>query len=134
MHKNAEVLHKEAIEILKNIDAKVLKAKDRMNIPPQDMPSQEADERIKNMSEVTYGYSEEQALVEAERCLQCKNAPCIKGCPVSIDIPGFIIAITEKKFDESIDIIKKSSLLPAICGRVCPRKNSARKNALLARH
>lgn len=79
-------------------------------------------ERIKNFSEVARGYSEEQAVFEASRCLQCKKAPCIKGCPVEIDIPGFIKKITEKKFNEALGIIYNTNLLPAICGRVCPQE------------
>ncbi len=99
-----------------------LKPKDRMAIPAQPMPTQPPAERVKNMSEVALGYTPEQAQVEAERCLQCKNAPCMQGCPVAIDIPGFISAIANKDFKGSVDIIKKSSLLPAICGRVCPQE------------
>ena len=74
------------------------------------------------MSEVALGYSAEQAQVEAIRCLQCKPAPCIEGCPVRIDIPGFIQAIADGDYQKSIDIIKKDSLLPAVCGRVCPQE------------
>ncbi|MBT3194657.1 MAG: NADPH-dependent glutamate synthase [Verrucomicrobia bacterium] len=99
-----------------------LKPKDRMAIPAQPMPAQPASERVKNMEEVALGYTPEQAQVEAERCLQCKNAPCIKGCPVAIDIPGFVKAIAETEFGKAVDTIKQSSLLPAICGRVCPQE------------
>lgn len=127
MYHTPEELKKEAIKILKNTDINSLKPKDRMNIPPQEMPSQSPEARIKNMQEVTNGYFEEQTQVEALRCLQCKNAPCIKGCPVLIDIPGFIKAITEKDYQKSIDIIKKTSLLPAICGRVCPQEEQCQK-------
>ncbi len=79
-------------------------------------------ERIKNFNEVAKGYTEDQAVAEASRCLQCKKAPCIKGCPVEIDIPGFIKNIKEKKFQEALEIIYKTNLLPAICGRVCPQE------------
>jgi glutamate synthase (NADPH/NADH) small chain len=125
-HKPEELLNK-AKDVLTKIENTELKPKDRMNLPQQDMPSQSPDDRIKNMEEVTYGYYEEQAIVEAQRCLQCKNAPCIKGCPVAIDIPGFIQAITEKDYQKSVDIIKKNSLLPAICGRVCPQEEQCQK-------
>jgi len=74
------------------------------------------------MNEVAVGYTSEQAKLEAERCLQCKTAPCIAGCPVAIDIPGFIQAIADDDNQKAIDIIKESSLLPAVCGRVCPQE------------
>ena len=99
-----------------------LKPKDRMAIPAQPMPAQPAMERVKNMEEVALGYTPEQAQVEAARCLQCKNAPCIKGCPVAIDIPAFLAATANKEFKKAADIIKQNSLLPAICGRVCPQE------------
>ncbi len=99
-----------------------LKAKDRMAIPAQPMPAQPAAERVGNMDEVALGYTPEQAQVEAIRCLQCKNAPCVKGCPVAIDIPRFIDAMANKEFKHAADVIKENSLLPAICGRVCPQE------------
>ncbi len=99
-----------------------LKAKERMAIPQQDMPAQDPIIRGSNQYEVALGYTKEQAVVESMRCLQCKNAPCIAGCPVGIDIPGFLAASGEGDFQKSVDIIKKSSLLPAICGRVCPQE------------
>lgn len=86
------------------------------------MPEQEPQERIKNFSEVALGYSEEQAIVEARRCLQCPAHPCVSGCPVGIDIPGFIKKIKEGNFEESARILKKYNNLPAICGRVCPQE------------
>lgn len=95
-----------------------------MNKKPQrqSMPKQTPAERIKNFLEVATGYSEEQALLEASRCLQCKKAPCVNGCPVNINIPSFIKKITEKDFLGSARIIKEKSILPAICGRVCPQE------------
>ncbi len=86
------------------------------------MPEQEPHERIKNFSEVALGYSEEQAVLEARRCLQCPAHPCVSGCPVGIDIPGFIRKIKEGNFEESAKILKKYNNLPAICGRVCPQE------------
>ena len=74
------------------------------------------------MKEVALGYSSDQARLEALRCLQCKNAPCINGCPVRINIPGFITAIAAGDDQKAINIIKESSVLPAICGRVCPQE------------
>lgn len=74
------------------------------------------------MSEVALGYTEEQAVLEAKRCLNCKNAPCIKGCPVGVSIPRFIAEIQKRNFKSAIDIIKETNLLPAVCGRVCPQE------------
>jgi len=99
-----------------------LKPADRFEIPPQDMPVQDPIERRNNVNEVALGYTETQARLEAMRCLQCKNAPCIKGCPVRIRIKDFISAIAEGNFKESLEIIKENSLLPAVCGRVCPQE------------
>lgn len=99
-----------------------LKPKERVAIPQMDMPAQEPLTRGKNQKEVTLGYTKEQAMVESLRCLQCNNAPCIKGCPVGIDIPGFLNASAKGDFQGSVDIIKEASLLPAICGRVCPQE------------
>ncbi|MBN1649416.1 MAG: NADPH-dependent glutamate synthase [Spirochaetales bacterium] len=122
-YKNPEQLRRQAAEVLKEINGKELTNKDRMQIPLQEMPAQAPQDRIRNMNEVALGYFDEQVHVEAERCLQCKTAPCIKGCPVRIDIPGFIRAAAAGKYDESLGIIKQSSLLPAICGRVCPQES-----------
>jgi glutamate synthase (NADPH/NADH) small chain len=99
-----------------------LKPKDRMAIPAQPMGTQRPEARVKNMSEVSLGYTAEQARVEAERCLQCKTAPCVTGCPVAIDIPAFVQSIADNDFKAAVDTIKRSSLLPAICGRVCPQE------------
>ncbi|HUX49180.1 MAG TPA: NADPH-dependent glutamate synthase [Spirochaetia bacterium] len=110
-----------------------LKNRDRLKIPQQDMPSQDPAVRRHNMQEVTFGYSETQAILEAERCLQCKNAPCIAGCPVSIDIPGFIQLITDRDYAGSINVIKEASLLPAICGRVCPQESQCQENCTLGK-
>ncbi len=86
------------------------------------MREQPPGERIKNYDEVPYGYSPEEAVIEAERCLQCKNPKCIEGCPVEIDIKGFIEFIAEKKFKEGVTLLKEKNILPAICGRVCPQE------------
>ncbi|MEW5895367.1 MAG: NADPH-dependent glutamate synthase [Candidatus Omnitrophota bacterium] len=106
----------------KELNPSALTPKERMAIPPQAMPSQDPDARRKNMEEVALGYTAEQARLEAMRCLQCKNAPCITGCPVQIEIPVFIKAIAEGDFKKAIEIVKKNSLLPAVCGRVCPQE------------
>jgi len=86
------------------------------------MPQQDPSERVNNFEEVPLGYSRKDALEEAERCLQCDPAPCIKGCPVGIDIPKFIDQIKHEDFKGSIDTIKETNNLPAVCGRVCPQE------------
>ena len=118
-----EVLQQEAEEAWSRLEGEKLKMKDRLAIPMQEMPTQEPAARCENMHEVALGYSEEQALLEASRCLQCPTAPCIKGCPVEINIPKFIKEISERDYDASLATIKETSLLPAICGRVCPQEN-----------
>ena len=110
-----------------------LKPKDRMHIPVQDMPTQDAIERGKNLEEVAIGYTAEQAQIEAMRCLQCKKQPCIDGCPVSIDIPGFVKYVAEGDFQSAIDKIKESSLLPSICGRVCPQEVQCQKDCMVGK-
>jgi len=98
----------------------------------QVLPSKrEPKERIKDFNEVNLGYNEEEAIKEASRCLQCKNASCIKGCPVGIDIPKFIRYIKEKKYYMAIKTIKRNNNLPGICGRVCPQEKQCEKNCVL---
>ena len=86
------------------------------------MPEQPPQERVKNFKEVPLGYSEDQAVEEATRCIQCKNRPCVEGCPVEIDIPDFIALIAERKFVEAARKMKEKNALPAVCGRVCPQE------------
>lgn len=93
-----------------------------MSMKKNEMPSQAPDVRNKNFKEVTLGYTREQAVDEANRCLNCKNKPCVSGCPVAIDIPEFIAKIREEDFEGAYQIISKSSSLPAVCGRVCPQE------------
>jgi glutamate synthase (NADPH/NADH) small chain len=100
-----------------------LKKKDRVAIPLQEMPSQAPEVRRHNTAEVALGYTPEQARVEAQRCLECKNRPCVDGCPVGIDIPGFVAAIAAGDYPRAIALIKQTSLLPSICGRVCPQES-----------
>ena len=87
------------------------------------MPSQDPNVRNKNFKEVTLGYTEEMALYEAQRCLNCKNKPCVSGCPVNIHIPDFIHKVAEGDFEGAYQIISLSSSLPAVCGRVCPQES-----------
>ena len=86
------------------------------------MPAQEPDVRNKNFKEVALGYTEEMAIDEAKRCLNCKNRPCVAGCPVNIAIPEFISKVAEGDFEGAYQIISLSSSLPAVCGRVCPQE------------
>ncbi len=129
-----EALQQQAKELLKSLpESSELKPKERMAIPAQPMPEQLAAHRVQNMTEVTYGYSAEQAQVEAMRCLQCKNAPCVKGCPVGIDIPAFLAEAAKGDFVASLDVIKQDSLLPAICGRVCPQETQCQAPCTLGK-
>ncbi len=84
---------------------------------------QDAKERAANFEEVCLGYNKEEAMEEASRCINCKNAQCIKGCPVSINIPGFIEKVKDGKIEEAYQVISESSSLPAVCGRVCPQES-----------
>ena len=120
-HPTPEALETGAQALLKDLAGKALKPKERMAIPAQEMPHQPADVRSRNFEEVALGYGPAQAKAEAMRCLQCKNAPCVEGCPVRIDIPGFVKAIAEGDDARTITVIKQASLLPAVCGRVCPQ-------------
>lgn len=94
-----------------------------MSVKRNVMPTQDPNVRNKNFNEVALGYTEEQAIDEAKRCLNCKHKPCVGGCPVKIYIPDFIGKVAEGKFEEAYEIIAKSSSLPAVCGRVCPQEN-----------
>ena len=97
-------------------------AKANMSLTRNEMPVQDANVRAHNFDEVALGYTEEQAIDEANRCLGCKNMPCVAGCPVKIHIPEFISKIKEGDFEGAYQIITKSSSLPAVCGRVCPQE------------
>ena len=91
------------------------------------MPEQDPKVRARNFKEVTLGYTEEMAISEAKRCLNCKHRPCMKGCPVAVHIPDFIAYVAEGKFEEAYNEITKTNALPAICGRVCPQENQCEK-------
>ena len=101
-----------------------------MSLKKNPMPSQEPDVRNKNFKEVAIGYTEEIALDEAARCLNCKNHPCISGCPVEINIPGFIKKITEKDYEGAYQVISLDSSLPAVCGRVCPQETQCESKCI----
>jgi glutamate synthase (NADPH/NADH) small chain len=97
------------------------------------MPMQDPAERARNFSQVAMGYTEEMALAEAARCLQCRNPQCVVGCPVSVQIPRFIGLIKDKKYREAIDVIKETNSLPAVCGRVCPQESQCESKCVLLR-
>jgi glutamate synthase (NADPH/NADH) small chain len=96
-----------------------------------DIPRQEPHVRITNFKEVVLGYTEQQAVAEASRCLHCSNAQCVNGCPVGIDIPEFIRCITQKDYAAAVAKIKEKNSLPAICGRVCPQEEQCQKLCIL---
>lgn len=97
------------------------------------MPEQPAEERRSNFSEVALGYTADIAQAEANRCLQCKTAPCRQGCPVEVNIPAFIKHLKDGRFEAAIKEIKHKNNLPAICGRVCPQENQCEKHCVLAK-
>ncbi|MBW1949740.1 MAG: NADPH-dependent glutamate synthase [Deltaproteobacteria bacterium] len=102
-------------------------------IPRQPMPEQDPQVRKRNFDEVPLGYTEEQAVKEAERCLQCKKPSCIEGCPVSVEIPAFIKLIREGEFTKAIHKIWERNSLPAVCGRVCPQEIQCEGRCILAK-
>lgn len=103
-----------------------------MSLKRVKMPLQEGSVRSHNIEEVSLGYTKEMAMEEAERCLNCVNKPCMKGCPVSIHIPEFIQQVKVGNFEEAYYILKKTSSLPAVCGRVCPQENQCEKYCVRA--
>ena len=136
-HISSDKLAASAVEEYKKIEAKIadgsLTNKDRMAIPLQVMPTGEPKVRARQMSEVALGYTKEQAIVEANRCLQCKNRPCVNGCPVNVQIPDFIAQVAKGEFKAAVDIIKGTNLLPAICGRVCPQEKQCQSQCTLGK-
>lgn len=107
---------------------KSIPAKDRTNLERVEMPMQDAVERRSNNLEVNLGLTEEMAVKESHRCLDCANPTCVTGCPVNVNIPKFIKKIEAKDFLGAAAVIKETSTLPAVCGRVVRKKNSASQN------
>ncbi|MBQ6565888.1 MAG: NADPH-dependent glutamate synthase, partial [Treponema sp.] len=136
-HIDAKTLAKAGEDEYKKIEGKIadgsLSPKDRMAIPMQVMPTGEPHVRARQMSEVALGYTREQAIVEANRCLQCKNQPCVSGCPVNVHIPQFIAHVAKGDFKAAVDEIKETNLLPAICGRVCPQEKQCQAQCTLGK-
>lgn len=105
--------------------------KEGKKIPPrEEMQMISPEIRIHNFNEIALGFSEEQALVEASRCLQCKKPKCMEGCPVGVDIPGFINFIKQKEYQKAVDKIRERNCLPGICGRVCPQDELCEKGCI----
>jgi len=105
----------------------------KLNLNRVEMPRQKPEVRAKNYNEVALGYSLEQALEEAERCIQCPKHPCVSGCPVEVDIPEFILALRNNKMEEAVRILKSKNALPGICGRVCPQETQCEEVCTLAK-
>lgn len=97
------------------------------------MPTQDANVRNKNFNEVNLGFGLDEALIEADRCLTCKKPRCVPGCPVGIDIPGFIAALARKDIKQAYQVLKASSAMPAVCGRVCPQESQCEAPCILAK-
>jgi len=128
LQREAQILLREFAAI-----ADGLKVKQRQKIPAQDMPVQDPEIRSHNMEEVALGYSFEQARVEAFRCLQCAKKNCMEGCPVKINIPLFIDHIAKGEMEQAIAVVKQTTLLPAVCGRVCPQEKQCQLHCTLGK-
>jgi len=131
----ADKLSKEAHKLYEEIYPikDTLKTKDRIKIPVMEMPSQDPNIRRSNLEEVAIGYTAEEAIVEAMRCTQCPKHTCISNCPVNINIPLFVEHIAHGEFQKAVDVIKESSMLPAICGRVCPQEVQCQKDCTVGK-
>lgn len=110
-----------------------VKKKKREKLPRHKMPEQPPQERVKNFEEVPLGYTEETAMAEASRCIQCKKPTCVTGCPVDVAIPEFVHLIAEGRFIEAARKLKETNSLPAVCGRVCPQEDQCEKFCILAK-
>jgi glutamate synthase (NADPH/NADH) small chain len=115
------------------LDQAELTAKERMSIPRQTMPEQNPVLRVGNFNEVNLGFTPDQARNEAERCLQCKNPPCVEGCPVHVKIPEFIMKIRQGKFLDSARVIEEDNVLGIVCGRVCPQSDQCEEVCVLTK-
>lgn len=101
--------------------------------PRTGMPEQPPEERVRNFDEVALGYTEEMAVQEASRCLACKKQPCVRGCPVNVNIPAFVKAVTERDFETAAAIVAQANALAAVCGRVCPQEEQCEKYCVMAK-
>ena len=134
-HITPEQLSEEAKKLIVDYLSKIdeLKTKDRMKIPVQEMPTQDPEVRSHNLDEVALGFTIEQARIEAMRCLQCVKKNCVDDCPVKIDIPRFIDHLAHGDMENAAGVIKEASLLPAICGRVCPQETQCQSNCTVGK-
>lgn len=111
-----------------------MKAKERLAIDPVEMPEQNAQERIHNQKEVPLGFTLEQARLEAQRCLQCRNPKCVEDCPVNIDIPRFVGQIANGDIEQAVKTVKEKNVLPSICGRVCPQEEQCQQRCTVGKY
>jgi len=109
------------------------RGKPKIQAKREPMQRQDPHVRRQNFEEVALGFTEEQAVREAQRCLNCKKQPCVSGCPVEIDIPSFISLVSERRFDDAIKKVREKNSLPAICGRVCPQEDQCEKQCILGK-
>ena len=105
----------------------------KLDLTRREMPKQPSEVRMQNFNEVALGYAVETAVEEAKRCLKCKKPKCVSGCPVEIDIPGFIELMAERDFAAAVRKLKDKNLLPAICGRVCPQEEHCEEACVLVK-
>jgi len=124
----SQELDRVAIERLR-----AMKPKERRGIPRQQMPEQDPEVRAHNFQEVPYGLPDMVAVLEANRCLECKKPACVEGCPVGIDIPGFVGLIAQGDFEGAVSKLKETNMLPAICGRVCPQEEQCESLCILGK-
>jgi glutamate synthase (NADPH) small chain len=113
--------------------SEALKPKERLKIPPVAMPEQDPATRRRNTGEVPLGYSPEEAMLEADRCLRCQNEPCIAACQVQVDIPRFVSLVAEGRFHAAAAAVREKNVLPAICGRVCPQEEQCQSVCTVTR-
>lgn len=134
-HISKEELARKALAELQGIEAlgRAPSPKERLGFTVQDMPCQDPDIRRATMTEVAEGYDEAQARLEALRCLNCRNKPCVAGCPVGVDIPGFVTKVALGDYAEAARVIKRTNLLPSICGRVCPQEKQCQAPCTLGK-
>ena len=134
-HHTPEQLADDAKKLIVDYLSKIddMKPKERTKIPSQEMPAQDPEVRSHNLDEVALGFTVDQARIEAMRCLQCVKNTCVDDCPVKIDIPRFINHIAHGEFQNASDVIKEASLLPAICGRVCPQETQCQSNCMVGK-
>lgn len=134
-HRTPKQISQDAKQLIAEYISKIddMKAKERTKIPAMEMPAQDPEVRAHNLEEVALGYTMEQARIEAMRCLQCVKTSCVEDCPVGIDIPRFVNYIAHGDFQEAVNTIKQASLLPAICGRVCPQETQCQAHCAVGK-